>query len=209
LSFPIFFFFKLAVMALESESQFARIELMGKRIAIGGVLLALLFGCTLAFWPKKIVILGFGTQEYQVVSARFTRKKSVMLASDWRSLQLGRRWLDKVGIHLRGPRSDFPSDTESEVGTVLLLCDGPQPNPMNYSGLTNYILECSNHEGRKETVSERWAWQTGPSGHIWFLLPIKARYVYRDLTDFQPTEFQVRRRSDGQELMRVPIQKED
>ena len=170
--------------------------------------MALLFGCTLAFWPKKRVILGFGPQEYQVVSARFTRKKRVMLASDWRALQLGRRWLDKVGIHLRGPRSDFPGDTQSEVGTVLLLCQGPQPNPNNSSSLTNYILECSNHEGRKEVVSDRWAWQTGPSGHIWFLLPIKATYFYRDLTNFHPIEFHVLRRSDGQELMRVPVKKE-
>jgi hypothetical protein len=189
---------------LAAGSRVAR-KVMAKRIGMAFASVALLGACAIAFWPRERVIFPFGTQEYRVISARFTRKKNVVLASDWRALQLGRRLLDKVGVHMSGPRSDNPAGIENETGMILLLCEGPKPQPGDSSSLTNYILGSSNPEGRKEVMGKRWAWQTGPPGRVWFLFALQGNYVYRDLTNFNLTEFHVIRRSDGQELMRVPI----
>ena len=86
---------------------------------------------------------------------------------------------------------------------IEIYTDGgcePNPGPGGYGAV---LL----HPKKWHEVSGGFRLTTNNRMEIYAAI-VGLQLFYRDLTNFNPTEFHVLRRSDGQELMRVPIQKD-
>jgi len=174
--------------------------------------MAMVGACAFVFWPRNRLVLPLGTQEYEVISARYVQGTNVLMATDYHIKQWARRMLDKVGIQSKGWRHDIPLGSGYGGATfhaVVLLCKGPEPDEGTSFELTKYDFRLFDKKGNEVALGyQLFRWQVGPPGRTWF-------YSYSNDSDpfgvssgkTSQSLGQVRvfRQSDGSEVFRLDV----
>jgi hypothetical protein len=166
----------------------------------------------MAFGPeKKAPYVPLGGRQYEVLSAEFRTGTNIMFDSESAILPWGRRQMDKLGVHLKGPRSSRNSAFAPgrRMYVIAILCKGngrtvslsPDSHRFKASQANGRTIEL---KGRSFTFYSPdrfylyWAYEEEEFAKL-------IGYPSLDSTNFVPTELSVCQRSDGREVAEIKL----
>lgn len=185
-----------------------------KPLALLALLALLLIALAVRWWrAEEVVYYQYNGQNYKVVRWEVQNARNVLVTSDWAYKQWGRRQLDRIGLHLKGSRSDDPFNMgsyEDKRHVLMLLCEGSFP-PSFYTGQT--AQELQDETGRKLVFGPT-GYKSGPPGHVWFFwnyrTHLRSNFVSwidprSGLTNLAPREFRIVSKPDEKEILRLRV----